>query len=212
MQYTLSIQFTTGLAERTKADMKKSWKLYWTLFTSTFTLSAFTFGGGYVIVPLMKKKFVDDLKWIEEEEMLNLVALSQSAPGAIAINCSILVGYRMAGILGSIIAVFGTVLPPLIILTVISYFYEAFKSSTVISALLKGMQAGVAAVIVDVVIGMSGNIIKTKQVFSILMMVGAFIAAFVFDVNAAVIITVCGLIGAIMVIYREKTGRGVIKS
>jgi chromate transporter len=159
----------------------------------------------------MKKKFVDNLKWIEEEEMLNLVALSQSSPGAIAINCSILVGYRMAGIPGSIVSVFGTVLPPLIILTVISFFYEAFKTSTVVNALLKGMQAGVAAVIVDVVIGMSGKIFKTKQVFSILMMLGAFIAAFVFDVNVALIIIICGIIGAIAVIYREKTGKGVIK-
>lgn len=191
--------------------MKKTWKLYWTLFASTFTLSAFTFGGGYVIVTLMKKKFVDNLKWIEEEEMLNLVALSQSAPGVIAINCSILVGYRMAGIPGSIVAVFGTVLPPLITLTVISFFYEAFKTSTVVKALLKGMQAGVAAVIVDVVIGMSGKIFRTKQIFSILMMLGAFIAAFVFDVNVALIIIICGIIGAAAVIYREKTGKGVIK-
>lgn len=192
--------------------MKKTWKLYWTLFVSTFSLSAFTFGGGYVIVPLMKKKFVENLKWIEEEEMLNIVALSQSSPGAIAINCSILVGYRMAGIPGSIVTVFGTVLPPLIILTVISFCYEAFKSSTVVNALLKGMQAGVAAVIVDVVIGMSGKIFKTKQIFSILMMLGAFIAAFVFDVNVALIIIICGIIGAAAVIYREKNGKGVIKS
>ncbi len=191
--------------------MKKTWNLYWTLFASTFSLSAFTFGGGYVIVPLMKKKFVDNLKWIEEEEMLNLVALSQSSPGAIAINCSILVGYRMAGVFGSLVTVFGTVLPPLIILTVISSFYEAFKNSELINALLKGMQAGVAAVIVDVVIGMSGKILKGKQVFSILMMLGAFVAAFVYDVNVAFIILICGVVGAIAVIYREKTGKGVIK-
>jgi len=191
--------------------MKKELKLYWTLFISTFSLSAFTFGGGYVIVPLMKKKFVDQLKWIEEEEMLNLVALSQSSPGAIAINCSILVGYRMAGIIGSIIAVAGTVLPPLVIITVISFFYDAFKTSPYVSALLKGMQAGVAAVIVDVVIGMTGKIVKDKQLFSILMMLGAFLAAFVFDVNVALIIVICGAIGAAAVIYREKSGKGVIK-
>lgn len=191
--------------------MKKTWRLYWTLFASTFSLSAFTFGGGYVIVPLMKKKFVENLKWIEEEEMLNLVALSQSSPGAIAINCSILVGYRMAGIPGSIVTVFGTVLPPLIILTVISFFYEAFKSSIVVNALLKGMQAGVAAVIVDVVLGMGGKILKTKQPFQILMMAGAFAAAFLFDVNVALIILICGVIGAAAVIYREKTGKGVLK-
>ena len=78
--------------------MKKDKRFYWNLFFSTFTLSAFTFGGGYVIVPLMQKRFVKDLKWIDEDEMLDLVAIGQSAPGPIAINTSILVGYRMAGI------------------------------------------------------------------------------------------------------------------
>jgi len=186
-------------------------KLYWKLFSSTFSLSAFTIGGGYVIVPLMKKRFVDGLHWIDEEEMLNLVAIAQAAPGTMAINASILIGYRIAGVLGSIITVFGTVLPPLITLTVISIFYDAFRSSTVISALLKGMQAGVAAVIVDVVLSMGSAVFKGKQIISILMMAAAFIAAFVFKINVALIILVSGVIGAIMVIYREKKGKGVLK-
>jgi len=80
--------------------MKKDIKFYWTLFYSTFSLSAFTIGGGYVIVPLMRKKFVEELDWIDEEEMLNLVAISQSAPGPIAVNTSIMVGYRLAGVRG----------------------------------------------------------------------------------------------------------------
>lgn len=200
---------TVDLTERAELGMKKNWKLYWTLFISTFSLSAFTFGGGYVIVPLMKKRFVDNLKWIEEEEMLNLIAIAQSSPGTIAINASIIIGYRMAGVLGSIVTVFGTVLPPLITLTIISFFYDAFKSSVVVGALLKGMQAGVAAVIVDVVLGMGGTVLKGKQVMSIIMMAVAFIAAFVFDVNVAFIIILCGIIGACSVIYREKKGKGV---
>jgi chromate transporter len=159
----------------------------------------------------MKKKFVDQLKWIEEEEMLNLVAISQSSPGAIAINASILVGYRIAGILGAVVTVFGTVLPPLIIITIISMFYTTFKESRLINALLKGMQAGVAAVIVDVVLNMGGNIIKGKQAISILMMAGAFIVAFFFDINVIYIILICGVIGAFTVISREKKGKGVIK-
>lgn len=77
--------------------MKTPAATYWKLFSSTFYLSAFTFGGGFVIIPLMKKKFVDNLHWIEEEEMLDLTAIAQSSPGAIAVNASILVGYRVAG-------------------------------------------------------------------------------------------------------------------
>lgn len=95
------------------------------LFCSTFYLSAFTFGGGYVIIPLMRKKFVEQYHWIEEEEMLDLTAIAQSSPGAIAVNASILIGYRLAGLFGALVTVLGTVLPPLIILSVISVAYTA---------------------------------------------------------------------------------------
>ncbi len=191
--------------------MKRSWKLYWKLFTSTLSLSAFTIGGGYVIVPLMKKRFVDKLNWIEEDEMLNLVAIAQSSPGAIAINASILIGYRMAGILGAVVTVFGTVIPPLITITIISYFYHAFRSSEIVGALLRGMQAGVTAVIADVVLEMGGVIVKEKQTLSILMMIVAFTAAFIFKVNAVLIILVSAIIGLVAVLIREKIGKGVIK-
>ena len=99
-------------------DAKKLFKL----FISTFSLSMFTFGGGYVIVPLMRKKFVKELGWIEEQEMLDLTAIAQSSPGAMAVNASILVGYRVAGVTGAFVAIVGTVLPPLISFSVISLF------------------------------------------------------------------------------------------
>ena len=84
------------------------------LFFSTLYLSAFTFGGGYVIVTLLKKKFVDECHWIEEDEMLDLVAIAQSAPGAIAVNGAIVVGYKLAGMLGAAVAIVATILPPFV--------------------------------------------------------------------------------------------------
>ena len=90
------------------------------LFFSTLYLSAFTFGGGYVIVSLMKKKFVDEYQWIDEDEMLDLVAIAQSAPGPIAVNGAIVVGYKMAGLLGIFISVLATIIPPFVIISVIS--------------------------------------------------------------------------------------------
>ena len=176
--------------------MKKDKKFYWTLFSSTFTLSAFTFGGGYIIVPLMQKRFVQELKWIDEEEMMDLVAISQSAPGPIAVNASIIVGYRMAGIPGALLSTLGTVLPPLAIITAVSYFYIAFRENSVINALLFGMQAGVAAVIVDVVINMGLAIIKDKRLLPVIMTFLSFVATAVFDVNIVVILFICGAIGA----------------
>ena len=80
---------------------------YWQLFLSTFKLSACTFGGGFVIIPLMRERFVKELHWIDEEEMLDLTAIAQSSPGSIAINASILVGYHVAGIPGALITVVG---------------------------------------------------------------------------------------------------------
>ncbi|HBV67374.1 MAG TPA: chromate transporter [Clostridiales bacterium] len=187
--------------------MKKDFKFYLKLFWSTFTLSAFTIGGGYVIVPLMRKKFVEELKWIEEEEMLNLVAISQSAPGAIAVNTSIMVGYRVAGVFGAFVTILGTVLPPLIIITVIAQFYDIFKENKIINALLLGMRAGIAAVILDVIIKMVKDILKTKNRIYILVMIVSFIAAAVFNINAALIIILSGAFGGFYYNIYKKEGR-----
>ncbi len=185
--------------------MEKNIKFYRKLFLSTFTISAFTIGGGYVIVPLMRKKFVEELKWIDEEEMLNLVAISQSAPGPIAVNTSIMTGYRLAGIFGAFITTVGTVLPPLIIITVIAKFYEVFKENWIISSLLLGMRAGVAAVIIDVIIKMVRDIIKSKNNVSIAIMVVALIAAVIFNINSALIIILSGAFGGFYY-YFKKAG------
>lgn len=120
--------------------MNRDKKFYWDLFSATFQLSMFTLGGGFVIVPLMRKKFMEEKHWIDEDEMMDLTAIAQSAPGSMAVNASILVGYRLAGIMGVFVTVLGTVLPPLIILTIISMFYAAFKSNTYVAMAMKGMQ------------------------------------------------------------------------
>ena len=184
--------------------MKKDIKFYIKLFTSTLYLSAFTFGGGYVIIPLMKKKFVDHYKWIEEEEMMDLTAIAQSSPGPIAVNASLLIGYRLAGVLGAMIAILGTVLPPLIILSLVSVAYTQVRDSAIVQNVLKGMQAGVAAVIVDVVISMISRTYKEKKVLPIIVMIAAFIATFVFRVNVIIIIIVSGMIGAVSMFYSKR--------
>lgn len=184
--------------------MREKREIYIKLFTSTFYLSAFTFGGGFVIIPLMKKKFVDDLNWIEEEEMLNLTAIAQSSPGAVAVNASILLGYQVAGIFGALITILGTVLPPLIILSIISMFYAAFYNNNIVNAILKGMQSGVAAVICDIVINMGVSVYKENDIISVLVMMIAFISTYIFKINIIYIIFICGLIGAIRVIFNEN--------
>jgi len=176
------------------------------LFISTLYLSTFTFGGGYVIVTLMKKKFVDEYHWIEENEMLDLVAIAQSSPGAIAVNGAIVVGYKLAGAAGIFVAILGTVLPPFVILSVISIFYNAFRNNWLISQLLEGMQAGVGAVIASVSYEMGAGIISKKDVVSVLIMIGAFIAACIFNINVIFIVIISGIIGIIRtcVIGKER--------
>lgn len=186
--------------------MKVNFKTYVKLFTSTLHLSTFTFGGGYVIVPLMKKQFVDKLKWIDEEEMLNMVGVAQSAPGAMAVNTSFLVGYHIGGFPGAAVSLLGTILPPLVIISIISLFYAAFKENEIVAAVLRGMQAGVSAVIAEVVFDMSFKLVRNRRYFSILIMAAAFIATFIFGVNVAFVIIACGLIGGIIAFIKSKGG------
>lgn len=170
-------------------------KLLWKLFISTLYLSAFTFGGGYVIVTLMKKKFVDDYHWISEKEMLNFVAIAQSAPGAIAVNGAIVVGFKLAGLAGALVAVIGTVIPPFIIIAFISFAYDAFRTNVWISLMLEGMQSGVGAVVTAVSYEMAASIVKEKDAMLIFMMVVAFVSNTIFNVNVMLIILVSIIIG-----------------
>ena len=133
------------------------------LFLETLYLSAFTFGGGYVIVSLLKKKYVDDLHCINEEEMLDLVAIAQSAPGPIAVNGAIVVGYKLCGIPGILVSVLGAVLPPFVLLSIISFFYQAFRSNFIVHHMLSGMRCGVSAVILSVTWDMASSTLTEKK-------------------------------------------------
>ena len=180
---------------------------YKKLFFSTFKLSACTFGGGFVIIPLMRKKFVEELGWIQEDEMMDLAAIAQSSPGAIAVNASILVGYHVAGIPGAMLTVLGTVLPPLIIISIISMFYQAFRDNAFVNMAMAGMLCGVAAVICDVVINMAKNILQKKRLLRVIVMLGSFIAVRFLSVDIISIIIICGVIGAADTWHQGKIGK-----
>lgn len=178
--------------------------LLWKIFVSTLYLSAFTFGGGYVIVTLMKKKFVDEYHWIEEEEMLDLVAIAQSSPGAIAVNGAIVVGYKLAGVWGAVISILGTIIPPFAIISIISVGYNAFRDNYIISQLLEGMQAGVGAVIASVTFEMGRQVGKEKDTASVLIMTGAFFASCILKINVVYIVITCGILGVIRTFLAKR--------
>jgi chromate transporter len=167
------------------------------LFVQTFIISSFTIGGGYVMIPLLRERFAEKLKWFDRDELDELTAIGQSAPGAMIINTSILAGYRLLGFKGAVSALLGTVLPPLIVVSAVSYFYDIIRSSGYVSAAFRGMGAGVSAVVADAALDMARPYIKKGGAPYILIMALAFTAAFFFSVNVALIIAVCGLLGAV---------------
>ena len=185
-------------------------RMLWQLFKATFLLSAFTFGGGFVIVSLMKKKFAEDLQWLEEEEMLDITAIAQSSPGPIPINASVILGYRMYGVIGSLVAILGTALPPMIIISVISVFYTQFRSNRIIAIALQVMRAGVAAVIFDVVINLAKNVIATKRTLYILLMATAFAGKVILGVDAMIVILCCLVVGLVDLAMELRSNRKVV--
>lgn len=183
--------------------MKNKPHKLWVLFLTTLYISAFTFGGGFVIVTFMKHKFVDELHWIDEQEMLDFTALAQSCPGAIAVNAAILVGWNVYGFAGMIVATLGTILPPMIILSVVSFFYAIFSTNVWVAVVLKGMQAGVAAVILDAACSLGESVLKEKISLSIFIMTAAFVCDFFLGVNVVYIILVAACIGIIQFIWYQ---------
>lgn len=195
----------------THKNKKIDVKTLWVLFKTTFMLSACTFGGGFVIVSLMKKKFVEELEWLEESEMLDITAIAQSSPGPIPINASVILGYRMQGILGSFVAVLGTSIPPIAIISIISIFYDQFRENQIIATALLVMRAGVAAVIMDVVINLATNIIKTKSILYMTLMVVTFIMGYILDISAMTIIFLCIGVGIVMLIKDIVESKKAVK-
>lgn len=183
--------------------LQKCKTLLW-LFGINLFISAFTFGGGYVVVPMIRKYFVQKKKLFSEEDVINMAAVSQSTPGAIAINLSALSGYQVAGYTGAFISCMAAITPPLIILSVISSWYTAFASSAAIAAILKGMQAGVAALIVDLVVDMCKVILKEHSILLTLMIPCSFLASFLFQINVALILIICCILCIIRVWYKER--------
>ena len=176
----------------------------WAIFVHTLTLSAFTIGGGYVMIPMMKERFVEKLGWISGDDLAELTALGQSAPGAMVVNACAMMGYKLLGFRGAVCAVVGTALPPLVILSIVCTFYELIRDNRFVSAAFRGMRAGVAAVIADTVVTMAAPYMKKTELLSICIMVLAFAAAFFFDINVAFIIISCGALGAIIGAVRQR--------
>ena len=167
--------------------------LLWLFWTNVW-ISALAFGGGYVVIPMVQRAFSEKNNFLSEEEVFELAAVAQSSPGAIAINLLALAGQKVMGVTGAVVSCLGAVTPPLLLLSMISSCYTAFSGNRVVQAVLQGMEAGVAALIVSVCIDMVRSVIKEKRLLLSLLLPAAFITSFFFNVNAILIILAAGFL------------------
>lgn len=187
-------------------DHSTSKSRYWTLFSSMFMISGFTFGGGAVIIPLMRKKMVRELGWLTEEEMLDMMAIAQSSPGAVSVNVAAQIGYQTAGPLGVAAATFATVLPPFTWLVLISLFYDSFRTSPLVDAILRSMQPAVAAVILFAAVDMFKPLLKKKRTSDMLLFAAA-LALGLYGMNVIAVLLGGGVIGAAIAMLSQKGGK-----
>ena len=136
------------------------------IFFTFLKINTVTFGGGYTIVPVIRDEFMNRKKLIDEEEMLNIVTIAQSGPGAMAISTSLLTGYRLRGIQGALTALVASVLPCLVIITVLFYVYDAFSSNLWVKAALEGMAGVISAALIITVYSMAKQALKNHTFFS----------------------------------------------
>ncbi|WP_066648686.1 chromate transporter [Christensenella timonensis] len=189
--------------------MEKKISLWW-LFGINLFISAFTFGGGYVVVPMIRKYFVEKKQLFGEEELMNLAAVAQSSPGAIAVNLATVTGFSTAGKKGAFIGCIAAVIPPLIILTAVSVFYAAFRDNLVVAAALKGMEAGVCALVVDVVIDMGRAVFKEKQPVLSCLLPLSFVLVFFLQVNVIAVILGSAAVAFAAGWLKRRAGNGTV--
>lgn len=153
---------------------------------------------------MIRRYFVNQKHHFTEKDLIDMAAVAQSSPGAIAVNLSALAGYRVAGVPGAVISCIAAVIPPLVILGFVSAFYTAFISNAIVAAVLKGMQAGTAALIVDLVIDMYAMVRKEKSLFLSALVPASFLANFVLNINVAFILLVSGMLCVIQVLNQKR--------
>lgn len=168
------------------------------LFFTFFKINALTFGGGYTIVPIVKDVFVEELEAITEDDMLDIVALAQGGPGAMAISTSILTGYKLKGPIGAVVALLASTLPCLIILSLVAKFYTEFRENFFISSALMGISGIISAVLFITVLRMAKTAYKKHPVFSSIVMVVIFLLGMIAKVDTVYLIIASALSGIIV--------------
>jgi chromate transporter len=192
--------------EGSAIQMSEKRKRIAALFAVFFKIGAFTFGGGYAMIPLIQREVVENKKWITDEDILEIVAIAESTPGPIAINSATFVGYKVAGFFGAMFATLGVVLPSFVIISAIAGVLELFEDAKVVQYAFNGIRAGVLALIIKALINMYKKCPKSPVSYAI--MIGAFIAAAFLKINVFVVVVCCAIVGLIASLMAERRMRG----
>ena len=186
--------------------MKINLKTLLSVFGVFFRIGAFTFGGGYAMIPLIQKEAVEKKKWITDDDILEIIAIAESTPGPIAINSATFVGYRVAGFLGALAGTLGVVLPSFVLILALSYVLQEFQELPVVQYAFTGIRAGVLALLLKALVNMYKK--APKGIIPYCIMAGAFILTAVFDLNVLYVIIACALSGLISsLIMARRVGK-----
>jgi chromate transporter len=180
---------------------KKILSLFWTFFK----IGAFTFGGGYAMVPLIQREIAENKGWITEEDILDIIAIAESTPGPIAINSATFVGLKVAGFWGAVMSTFGVVLPSFVIISVIATVLREFSEYRAVKYAFTGIRAGVLALILKAVFGMYKKCPKGS--LSYIVMASSFVLVALLKVNVLYVIIACavfGLLGSLILKRRAE--------
>jgi chromate transporter len=186
--------------------MKTNLKTLLSIFSVFFRIGAFTFGGGYAMIPLIQKETVEKKKWITDDDILEIIAIAESTPGPIAINSATFVGYRVAGVLGALFGTVGMVLPSFTIILILFYILREFQQIQAVQFAFNGIRAGVLALILKALWNMYKK--APKGVIPYCIMAGAFVLTAILDLNVLYVIIACALTGLISsVIMARRVGK-----
>ena len=169
-----------------------------------FRMSAVTFGGGYAMLPILRREFVDNLGWMDEETIMDYYALSQSLPGLIAVNVSVFIGYRYKGVIGAIVAALGMVSPCIIIISAIALFLSGFRDNVYVQRALAGVSVCVVALILQTVLGLWKKGVKDK--LGIVIFAVIFALNLLTDISPVVLVIGCGIVGILAGFLRKDKG------
>ena len=170
-------------------------KTLWQVFATFFKIGAFTFGGGYAMIPLIQKEAVEKHKWVTDDDILEIIAIAESTPGPIAINAATFVGYRTCGVLGSVMATLGVVLPSFVIILLLSFVLQQFQQVAAVRYAFEGIRAGVLALLVKALWTLYKKSPKGWPAYVV--MAGSFILTAIFDINVLFVIIGCAVFGLI---------------